>query len=32
MPSRTINRAISIMEKNLSSNLWEENLMRIVDF
>lgn len=32
VPSRVINLSISIMERNLSSNLWEENLMRIVDF
>jgi 3-dehydroquinate synthetase len=32
VPVRVINRAISLMINNLQNNLWEENLMRAVDF
>lgn len=32
VPVKVINRAITIMINNLQSNLWEENLMRAVDF
>lgn len=32
VPVKVINRAITVMINNLQSNLWEENLMRAVDF
>ena len=32
IPVKVINRAITVMINNLQSNLWEENLMRAVDF
>ena len=32
IPVKVINRAITVMINNLQNNLWEENLMRAVDF
>lgn len=32
VPVQVINRAISIMMNNLQNNLWEDNLLRAVDF
>lgn len=32
VPVKVINRSISVMINNLQSNLWEDNLMRAVDF
>ena len=32
IPVKVINRAITVMINNLQSNLWEDNLMRAVDF
>jgi 3-dehydroquinate synthase len=32
IPVKVINRAITIMINNLQNNLWEDNLMRAVDF
>lgn len=32
IPVKVINRAITVMMNNLQNNLWEDNLMRAVDF
>jgi 3-dehydroquinate synthase len=32
IPVKVINRAITVMINNLQNNLWEDNLMRAVDF